>query len=179
MVFSDDTELAGYPMARLYMSCAEKDDLDVGVQIRKISKSGELMEHLNYPCPVPASEVPNTNVAKTLGPQGFLRASHAISKDTQLSHDTEIVYRHDRSEPVPKGSVVKLEIPFWPIGMVFAAGEGIMLRISGHDQAYPEFEMHFTTEAEDANVGTHVVHTGGSYASCLVLPVIPTKHSKI
>ena len=28
------------------------------------------------------------------------------------------------------------------------------------------------TQAEDENVGMHVVHTGGEYVSCLVLPFI-------
>lgn len=115
------------------MSCKEHDDLDVAVQIRKISADGRLLEHLNYPCPLPVSEVRSDNIAKCLGPQGFLRASHRVTKDTELSTAQEVVYKHDRREPIPLGEVVDLEITLWPMGIVFATGEGIMLRVTGYD----------------------------------------------
>ena len=156
------------------MSCAQHDDIDVVVQIRKISTSGKLLEHLNYPCPVPVEEVPNVNVAKTLGPQGFLRASHAVSLAPDGTKN-EVFYTHDRREPVEPGAVVKLDITLWPMGMVFAAGEGIMLRIAGHDMCHPETELIRQTDAVDENVGEHVVHTGGGHDSHLVIPVIPLK----
>ena len=47
-----------------------------------------------------------------------------------------------------------------------------MLRVAGHDLNYPEVEFLRLTQAEDENVGMHVVHTGGEYVSCLVLPFI-------
>lgn len=156
------------------MSCAEKDDLDVVVQIRKISRTGELLEHLNYPCPVPLEEVPNTNISKALGPQGMLRASHSVSREPGTSKN-EVLYKHDRREPIKPGSVVCLDITLWPMGMVFAEGEGIMLRVSGHDMAYPEILPIKPTKATDENLGTHVIHTGGQYNSHLIIPVIPPK----
>ena len=75
------TELAGYPKAILHMSCVDHDNMDVVMQIRKIDKSGKQLAHLNYPCPVPMDQVPDVNTAKTLGPQGFLRAAHHVSKN--------------------------------------------------------------------------------------------------
>ena len=148
--------------------------MDVVVQIRKISPRGEMLEQLNYPCPVPVDEVPDVNVAKTLGPQGFLRASHAVTLVPGTSK-TEVFYTHDRREPVKPGTVVRLEITLWPMGMVFAEGEGIVLRVSGHDMSHPEVELIRITEAVDENVGTHVIHTGGQYDSQLIVPVIPPK----
>lgn len=156
------------------MSCKEKDDMDVVVQIRKISSTGQLLEHLNYPCPVPVEDVPNVNTAKTLGPTGFLRASHAVSRVPGDSIN-EIEYAHDRREPVAPGTIVCLDITLWPMGMVFTEGEGIMLRVSGHDMTYPEVDLVRLTEAADENVGTHVIHTGGRYDSHLILPIIPPK----
>jgi predicted acyl esterase len=172
--FDEATELAGYPSVQLWMSCPEHEDIDVAIQIRKISATGELLEHLNYPCPVPVTEVPNLNVAKTLGPQGFLRASHAITKDPELSHGNEFYYKYDRRVLIKPGSIVSLDITLWPIGMVFAKGEGIMLRISGHDMCLPEFEGVRLAEAVDSNVGMHNVYTGRDYPSSLTLPVIPS-----
>ncbi|KAE9373959.1 alpha/beta-hydrolase [Stipitochalara longipes BDJ] len=171
--FDEATELAGYPSVQLWVSCPEHDDLDVAVQIRKISATSELLEHLNYPCPVPVTRVPSLNVAKTLGPQGFLRASHAVTKDVDLSRGNEFYYKHDRRVPIQPGAIVSLDITLWPIGMVFAKGEGVMLRISGHDMCLPEFEGVRLREAVDSNVGIHNVYTGKDYPSSLTLPVIP------
>ncbi|KAK0388750.1 hypothetical protein NLU13_4993 [Sarocladium strictum] len=178
--FDVDTELAGYPKAVLYVSCPDHDDLDIAVQIRKIDASGRQLVHLNYPCPGPLDQVTDYNVAKTLGPQGFLRASHAVSKDgpggpvpaSDLSKETDVLYSHRERKPVSPGTIIRLEIPIWPIGMVFAAGEGIALNISGHDMCLPETEICRLTEPEDENVGRHFVHTGGKYDSHLVIPVI-------
>jgi uncharacterized protein len=159
----------------LFVSCAERDDLDIAVQIRKMDKDGRPLKHLNYPAPVPIEEVADLNVAKTLGPQGFLRASHAVSLDREKSKGNDLFYSHRIQKPVPKGNVAELEIPIWPIGMVLAAGEGIMLRISGHDMCLPETGLCALTEPDDANVGTQVIHTGGGYPSSLSIPVFPPR----
>ena len=154
--------------------------MDVVVQIRKISASGEKLAHLNYPCPVPINQVPDVNVAKTLGPQGFLRASHHVSINSaggpvaaeDVSGATDVLYSHRKRSPIPMGTVIRLEIPIWPIGMVFAAGEGIALVVSGHDMCLPETDLCRLHEPEDENIGTHNLHTGGECASCLIIPVI-------
>ncbi|OJD34035.1 x-pro dipeptidyl-peptidase c-terminal non-catalytic domain-containing protein [Diplodia corticola] len=169
LTFAKHTELAGYPVVKLWMSCAAKSDMDVNVQIRKTGRDGRPLAHLNYPCPVDEADVPDTNVAKFLGPGGMLRASHACTKEYR---DGRPFYTSLRSEPVPAGAVVPLEIPVWPIGMVFEEGEGVMLRVAGHDLRLPEVEMLRLKEPVDENVGEHVVHAGGRYDSYLVLPVI-------
>ncbi|KAF5684878.1 cocaine esterase [Fusarium circinatum] len=178
--FDVATELAGYPKAVLHISCPDHDDFDVVVQIRKIDNQGHQLSHLNYPCPVPVEEVPDVNTAKTLGPQGFLRASHSVSLhgdggpvvSDDLSRETDVLHSHRVRKPISPGTIVRLEIPIWPIGMVFAAGEGIALKVSGHDMCLPETDLCRLTEPEDENVGRHYVHTGGDYDSHLVIPVI-------
>ncbi|KAK5048146.1 hypothetical protein LTR84_005816 [Exophiala bonariae] len=172
--FDSHVEIAGYSKVILWMSCNQKDDLDVAVQIRKLDISGQLLEHLNYPCPVPSAEVPNTNVVKTLGPEGFLRASHAISRDEERCQNSgqEVFYAHDRREPIEPGAIVPLEITLWPMGMVFEKGEGLMLKISGHGSSYPEFEAITPNEPDDENEGIHIIYTGGAHHSCLILPFI-------
>ena len=69
--------------------------------------------------PRPISEVPNVIIAKTLGPQGFLGASHAVTLTHRDETGQEVFYAHDRREPLKPGTVVKLEITLWPLGMVF------------------------------------------------------------
>jgi hypothetical protein len=36
-----DTEVAGYPCVKLWVSCDEHDDLDIRVQLRKKGKNGQ------------------------------------------------------------------------------------------------------------------------------------------
>ncbi|KAJ5145225.1 hypothetical protein N7448_002617 [Penicillium atrosanguineum] len=172
--FGEYTEIAGYAKARLWMSCKQKDDMDVVVQLRKIDGSANLLEGVNFPCLVPESEVPPAETSKLFGPQGFLRASSSISRDQARSSTDcqEIFYRHDRAEKISPGTIIPLEITLWPMGMVFAAGEGILLRIGGHFLSAPPVVLMKPQESDDENVGQHYIHTGGKYDSCLVLPVI-------
>lgn len=139
------------------------------MQLRKLSRSGRLLASLNYPCPVPEAAVPDTNVAKYLGPDGMLRASHACTKEYR---DGRPFYTSTRREPIRPGTIVPLEIPIWPIGMVFAEGEGVALRVAGHDLRLAEVEALREVEPGDENVGRHVVHTGGKWDSFLALPVV-------
>jgi predicted acyl esterase len=167
--FDKYTELAGYPSAKLYMSCDQHDDMDVYVQIRKTDARGRLLISSNYPCPVPEPEVPSTNVAKFLGCDGMLRASHAVSK---VADEGFTQYKHDKQQKIEKGAIVELDIPLWPIGMVFEAGEGIVLRVAGHDLRLPEFEHLAPTEATGPNVGRHQIFSGREHQSHLIVPVI-------
>ncbi|KAL9572087.1 hypothetical protein ACKAV7_003804 [Fusarium commune] len=167
--FHEYTEVSGYPVVKLWMSCDEHDDMDVNIQIRKINANGKLLTSLNYPCPVPAEEVADTNVAKFLGCDGMLRASHRVSKEIV---DGLPRYKHDRTEKIPPGTIVELEIPLWPIGMVFESGEGIVLRVAGHELRLPELKVLEKKKPVDDNIGRHRIHTGKQWDSCLMLPVI-------
>ncbi|PYI03906.1 alpha/beta-hydrolase [Aspergillus sclerotiicarbonarius CBS 121057] len=172
LYFPTPTTLTGYPHIHIYMSTPRHNDMDISVQIRKISSSGVPLEHLNYPCPVPVSAIPNVNTVKTLGPQGFLRASHTVTRDETLSTDTEVIYRHDRAEMIPAGKIVSLDITLWPMGMIFAAGEGIMLRVSGRDMCYPEVYGMDMGGVEEEQEQEQEVHSGGEFGSYLVLPFV-------
>lgn len=157
------------------MSCKEKDDMDVVVQIRKIDSSGNLLSKAHFPTPVPEDEVPEGETAKFYGPQGFLRVSTSISRDEARSSPDgqEVFYRHDCEQKIDPGSIVPVEITLWPTGMVFAPDEGIMLRVAGH---FLSASLHGggveKEEPDDENVGLHSIHTGGKYDSCLILPVV-------
>lgn len=173
MKFNEYTEIAGYAKVRLWMSCEQRDDMDVVVQLRKIDSSGHLLEGVNFPCPVPESEVPVAETSKLFGPQGFLRASSSISRDPARSSSDgqEVFYRHDQEQKIPPGTIVPLEITLWPMGMILAAGEGIMLRVAGHFLSAPSVEAMKAQEPDDENIGQHYLHTGGGRDSCLILPI--------
>jgi predicted acyl esterase len=64
------------------------------------------------------------------------------------------------------GTVVKLEIGIWAMGVEYEAGEGLQVRVSGRNMAVNSFG---TAEHND-NRGMHRVHVGGEYPSSVVLP---------
>jgi predicted acyl esterase len=49
LTFDKATTLVGHSKTELWMSCRDRDDMDVYVSIRKLSKSGEVLEHVNVP----------------------------------------------------------------------------------------------------------------------------------
>lgn len=148
--------------------------MDVVVQLRKIDSSGESLKEIHFPCPAPESEAPEGETVKLYGPQGFLRASSVLSRDASRSSadGQEVFYRHDQEEKVPRGSIVPLEITLWPMGMVFAAGEGIKFSVAGHFLSAPATPAIQLERLDNANLGHHQVYTGGKHDSFLTLPVI-------
>lgn len=174
LMFDEYTELAGYSKIKIFMSCNEKDDMDVTVMIRKIDKSGKPLLALTYPSPRPESEVTDVCLAKVWGPEAYLRASHLISRDNSRSSPDgqEIYYKHDRQEKIPPGTIVPMEFTFWPAGMVFGPGEGILLRVAGHAMNGPEFDILRLKEPDDVNLGRYNIYTGGQYDSHIILPII-------
>lgn len=161
------------------MSCKEHDDMDVVVQLRKMDKAGNLLKSMKFPSPTPESEAPDAETVKLYGPQGFLRASHLPSRDEELSSSDgqEVIYRHDRETKITPGEVVPLEITLWPMGMVFAAGEGLALSVAGHYLSAPLNAEMKPKEPDDENVGEHHIHTGGRYDSCLILPIVASSRT--
>ncbi|OBT91148.1 hypothetical protein VE02_00041 [Pseudogymnoascus sp. 03VT05] len=112
LVFPQYTELCGRPFVKLFMSCPSHNDLDVVVQIRKISASGEQLESLNWsPMPKPQPQVPNVNVAKYLGPQGMLRASHHVSLRPRANEDELPSYDHCTRKAITPNEIVELLVP--------------------------------------------------------------------
>ncbi|MCJ1431957.1 hypothetical protein MMC27_001313 [Xylographa pallens] len=150
--------------------------MDVVVQIRKIDKSGNMLKGINFPFAVPESEAPEGETIKHYGPQGFLRASTSISRDEARSSSDgqQVFYKFDRAEKISPGTVVPLEITFWPMGMgmVLAKGEGIKLLVAGLFLSEPANDAKRLKEPDDENIGQHYIDTGGKYDSHLILPII-------
>ena len=70
-----------------------------------------------------------------------------------------------------------MEIEIWPSSTLFRAGERLRLIVQGQDllrEGLPNapFAKHENTR----NQGTHVLRTGGSFDSHLLVPVIPPRH---
>ncbi|KAL2832201.1 Alpha/Beta hydrolase protein [Aspergillus pseudoustus] len=170
LTFDKYTELIGYCSVTLYVQCLEHNDMDIFVMLRKLGRSGQAVRHVNFPTAQTADQLPRTNVVQYNGPTGRLRVSHRDMKDCPGLAPGEVFHPHTREVKLSAREIVAVTIGLWPIGSVYAAGEGVRLSISGKDMCFPEME-HFPAEPNE-NRGVHIVHTGGEYASYLTLPVV-------
>jgi predicted acyl esterase len=66
--------------------------------------------------------------------------------------------------------VVDVEIDLSPMGMVFRPGEQLRLVIGARNITGPLVPL--VTDLTPDNKGQHVIHTGGSRASYLQLPIL-------
>lgn len=141
--FKEPARLIGLPKATLYMSCKAQDDFVVFVILRKKDVNGKDMMHLNFP--FEASPIDSMadidaksqhSVNTHVGQMGILRASQRHIDESKSMHPNYPFHPHDKQEKVPPGTVVKLEIGIWALGVDFDAGESISLRVShiGHPQ---------------------------------------------
>lgn len=172
--FPEKTRLMGIPKAVLYMRCDELDDLDVYVILEKLSASGERLLNLNIPwdnLPVNSiAEIPDnlrTEVILYTGPTGILRASNREIDHSRSMHPNWPYYTHAKENKVAPGTVVRLEIGIWVMGIQYEEGESLQLRICGHYPGIANFGLDHTM-----NKGKHWVHVGGKYDSHLELPFI-------
>ncbi len=85
------------------------------------------------------------------------------------------MHTFDRVEKLEPGTVVPLDVDLFPVGLAFHPGEKLRLTISGFNVLGGVMPARTTVEPE--NHGRHVIHTGGSHASHLRLPVAATKRA--
>ncbi|KAF7720452.1 hypothetical protein EC973_008562, partial [Apophysomyces ossiformis] len=172
------TEIAGYARMTLWVSCPDHDDMDLFAKLRKLDAQGNLVEQFNIPLEAlqgckSKDEVPNTNVYRHLGPSARLRVSHRhLIRPVQDGDEVDSLLSHQKEEKIhPIGSIVKVEMGFWPCGMLFERGEALQLVFAGHEMTLPETDQ-LSGEDVTINHGRHFIHTGDQYPSSLVLPFI-------
>jgi hypothetical protein len=73
---------------------------------------------------------------------GVLRATHAGTKIPSFDPNAWPEYRNDQKEAAIKtGHVYRLEVPIWPAGIPFEAGESLVLKVAGHYMSMMEFDF--------------------------------------
>ncbi|KAI8943641.1 hypothetical protein NX059_001626 [Plenodomus lindquistii] len=158
-VFPKDTELTGHFKLRLWVEAQGNDDMDIFVNIDKIDRTGHRVE---FPWRTLSVDGPIAG--------GWLRVSHR-ELDEQLSTPHQPVLKHTRELKLKPGEIVPVEIEIWASSILCRKGERIRLVLKGSDPD-PGREFGFT-HPKTLNKGSHVVYTGGSYDSHLLVPVIP------
>ncbi len=153
-----DTEVTG-PVTLVLWVASTTEDMDIFATLRNLDPDGrDVFEQGQQGQSVP--------VAK-----GWLRASHR-RQDPALSLPYRPFHAHLEREWLKADEPVQVEVEIWPTSMVFKKGHRIRLDIQPRDGVGSAPYTHYSA---DYNTGTNVIHTGGSRASYLLLPVIPGK----
>ena len=172
ITFDKETSFLGYPKVKLFMECEGYDDMDVFVWVQKIDKRGNVLSEFVIPNHGAALQDFTQDGASTLrykGSHGKLRAS---MRHLDLEKSTDIIpyYSFDRVEKLSKGQIVELNIKLSPIGLTYYKDETLRIMVSSHDEIGSI--MPGTPGCIPDNKGTHILHTGGKYASYLQIPFL-------
>ena len=162
--FEEATELTGHASLKLWVEAQGSDDMDLFVALQKLDRDGDVVGFTFY------SFYENGPIAL-----GWLRASHR-ALDPQKSSPERPVHPHTGEERLAPGECVPVEIEIWPFSVRFEAGESLRLVIASAD-IYRKEEgvmLPFPLHEDTRNRGAHIVRTGGSHDSALLLPFIPS-----
>jgi predicted acyl esterase len=174
LTFEQETQLVGYPKVRLWAESDGYDDMDVFVLLQKLNSDGEVLEQFNVPNHTEVMDNLTRGGAAILkykGSNGRLRAS-LRKLDPKWATDEVPSHSFDTAEKLEPGTPVALEIELFPVGLAFHPGEQLRLDISGFNRLGGVMPGR-TTVIPD-NHGRHIIHTGGSHASYLQVPVKTT-----
>ena len=159
--FKDKTELTGHMKLKLWVQADGSDDLDLFVAIEKIDRAGYL---------VPFPFFGNHDDGPVA--LGWLRVSHR-ELDEEKSEPHQPVHKHQREVKLEPDEIVPVEIEIWPSSTLFERGEKLRVVVQGSDIYWYPNERHTNGHTETVNKGEHVICTGASYDSHLLVPVIP------
>ncbi len=106
--------------------------------------------------------------------RGFLRASHAVTKDATRSTEHRPYYAHDHTQLLEPGRIYNFEIEIWPTSWVFKKGHRIRLELANADS--PVFDAPFSHHY-GTKIGIDTIYHDAQRPSHLDLPVIPRARS--
>ena len=142
--------------------------LDVFVMVQKIDKRGNILSEFVVPNHGAGLQDFTQDGAFTFrykGSHGKFRASMS-HLDEEKSTDIIPYYSFERIEKLSKGQIVEVDIKLSPIGLTYYKDETLRIMISSHD------EIGSIMPGTPDNKGTHILHTGGKYASYLQIPFL-------
>ena len=152
--FEEETEIAENIRVRLWMECADTNDMDIFVMAKKLDDQG--------------NELPVLVAGAPYCPPGE-KAPFEWGNGRQR---VSLRNGYTRPDYAPPGKPVEVTVTLAPMGMRFAAGQKLMITVSGFYPAKPEIPDQ--PPLATVNQGTHRILCGGSFDSVLILPVNPS-----
>lgn len=154
----EDMEWIGYGSMKLFVETDAGDDMDVYAYVRKRDVNGNMIE----PTVVTDRFYP--------GPNGQLRVS-SRKLDEEKSTALAPKLLQTGEEKISPNQIVPIEIPFWPFGMKWEAGETLEVQICPIGKIVrPEFPQ--IPQTPSIGKGKQIIHFGGKYDSKLRIPVV-------
>jgi uncharacterized protein len=142
VTFLEDTRVIGFAKLRLWVEADGANDMDLFVTVQKPNANGSVQ-----------------------GSNGRLRVS-LRELDPILSTDFQSVQSFRNNQFLSSGQVVPVDIAILPTGLLWHAGDQVLLIVAGNK---------LKGNALAINKGTHIIHTGSKHESYLQLPIIPQK----
>jgi len=170
--FAADTEFTGPVAAKLFVSTTTAD-MDLFLTLRVFDPQGGEVTFVG-------ANDPQAPVS-----QGWLRVSQR-KLDPARSRPGKPYHPHDERLPVAPAEIYEVDVEIWPTSIVVPAGYRLALTIAGQDFVRPEAQglmkgsgifLHDDPADRPAELfgGRNAVHTGGSRASYLLMPLIPAR----
>ncbi|MDR1902133.1 MAG: CocE/NonD family hydrolase [Treponema sp.] len=157
--FDEDTEITGYMTLRLWVEAKGHNEMDLFVNIQKLSTSGEWI-------PVSVLGEPHP------GAWGKMRVSRR-ALDEKQSKSWLPVQSHLKDEKLSPGQIVPVDIAIVPSSRFWHKGQSLRVQIAGRYIREGWFEP---LSWETDNKGAHIIYAGGKYDSHLSIPYIPPKY---
>ncbi|MEL7349615.1 MAG: CocE/NonD family hydrolase, partial [Pseudomonadota bacterium] len=144
-VFAEDTELSGYMKLSLWVAAEGAADMALCCFVDKRDSAGRSVRF-------------NGSAGQTedMVTRGYGRATRR-QLDDAASTPWHPVPLCAADEQLGRGEIVQLEIALCPSSTFFAAGERLVLIVSGHDIVYAPIFRKDTS----CNRGRHILHFGG------------------
>ena len=163
--FTEDTELSGYMMLRLWVEARPRqaggispDDMAMFLAVNKLDQDG-VSVHFN-------GSVGNK---KDMVTRGFCKVSRR-ELDPAESTDWHPVLKGTSERKLQAGEIVPVDIELYPSSTFFSIGETLQLIIASSEIIpSPPYK-----KSVDCNNGKHVLHFGGKYDSYLLVPKMPS-----
>jgi predicted acyl esterase len=159
--FEHDTEVTGPVALRLWIS-SSSDDADLFAVVRKLGRDGR---EVTFPGPMPGG----SPIAVAYG---WLRASHR-KLDPSRSTPWRPFHSHDELQKLEPGAVVCVDVEIWPTSVVVERGERLVLEVGAKDD--PQSFFQHDDPRDRIQTGAITIHTGGSFDSRLLLPIVPAR----
>jgi hypothetical protein len=150
-----DTEVTGNIVMVLY---ASSDQTDTDFHIRIWDQLPDSMQEPGMP--------PRGRITT----RGWLKASHACTRDEALSKPYRPYYRSDKPKPIEPNKVYKFEIEIWATSCCFLKGHRLRIDLACYDSNAFDFGGHYYY----LRMGKDTFYHDKDHPSHLILPVIPT-----
>ena len=151
---AEDIEVIGNIVLNLWAS-SDQTDTDFFVRLSDQLPDGD--------------QVPGMPPRALMLTRGWLKASHACTKDEIKSLPYRPYYRHDTPEPLEPGKVYAFQIEVWATSCCFPKGHRIRVDMACYDSNAFDFGGHYY----GLKVGRDTVYHDKDHPSHIVLPVIP------